>query len=176
MAHKAPAAGVKDRATGNVSAEVVDSVGAKALQGFVTDRAAPTATIYTDEATAGMSFKHEMVTHSIGEYVRDKAHTNGIESFWALLKRGRHGAFHHMSQKHLNRCLTEFSGRHNDRNAGTFDQMALIAQNMVGKRMPCSKLGLWAVLFSGRPDKAGNPDVCRIKREPSNGVAQRESD
>ena len=164
-----PVAGVKDRSTGNVSADVVDSVGAKALQGFVTDRTAPTATDYK-----GMSFKHETVTHGVGEYVRDRAHTNGIESFRALLKRGYHGTFHHMGEKHLNRHVTEFYGHYDDRNAGTLDQMAHIAQNVVGKRMPYSRPGLRAVPFSGQPGKAGNPDVCRIGREPSNGVAQRE--
>ena len=75
------------------------------------------------------------VNHSISEYVRDQAHTNGIESFWATLKRGYHGTYHHMSAKHLDRYVGEFSGRHNDRERDTIDQMAHIAQGMVGKRL-----------------------------------------
>ena len=63
------------------------------------------------------------------------AHTNGIESFWALLKRGYHGTFHHMSEKHLGRYVTEFSGRHNDRGCDTIHQMQNVAAGMVGKRL-----------------------------------------
>ena len=82
-----------------------------------------------------MPFDHETVNHSISEYVRDQAHTYGIESFWSMLKRGYHGTYHHMSAKHLDRYVTEFSGRHNDRERDTIDQMAGIAQGMVGKRL-----------------------------------------
>ena len=83
--------------------------------------AAPGATVYTEEAGAyrGMPFNHEAVCHSVGEYVRDQVHTNGMESFWSMLKRGYHGTYHHMSPKHLDRYVTEFSGRHNDRDANT---------------------------------------------------------
>ena len=57
--------------------------------------------------------EHETVNHSVGEYVRGMAHTNGIESFWAMHKRGYHGTYHHISAKHLHRYIVEFSGRHN---------------------------------------------------------------
>ena len=63
------------------------------------------------------------------------ASTNGMESFWAMLKRGYHGTYHHMSAKHLGRYVTEFSGRHNDRKADTIDQMAHMALGMVGNRL-----------------------------------------
>ena len=134
---KAIVAGAKDRATGEVSARVVEETDAKTLQGFVADHAEPDATVYTDDHSAykGMSFEHETVKHSISEYVRDQAHTNGIESFWATLKRGYHGTYHHMSPKHLDRYITEFSGRHNSRPLGTLDQMARVAQGMVSKRL-----------------------------------------
>ena len=46
-------------------------------------------------------FAHEAVKHSAGEYVRGQAHVNGLESFWALLKRGYHGTYHHISPQHL---------------------------------------------------------------------------
>ena len=90
--------------------------------------------VYTDDhgGYQGLPFEHETVKHSISEYVNGMAHTNGIESFWALLKRGYHGTYHHMSEKHLDRYVTEFSGRHNKR---TLDQMARIAQGMVGRRL-----------------------------------------
>ena len=69
-------------------------------------------TVYTDDhgGYQGLPFEHEAIRH-LGEYVRDQAHTNGIESFWALLKRGHHGTYHHISPKHPQRYVDEFSGR-----------------------------------------------------------------
>ena len=78
---------------------------------------------------------HWTVRHSVGEYVRQQAHTNGIESFWALMKRGFDGTYHQMSVKHLNRYVTEFSGRYNSRPKDTEEQMAGMVQGMVGKRL-----------------------------------------
>ena len=64
------------------------------------------------------------------------AHTNGIESFWALLKRGYHGTYHHMSEKHLNRYVGEFAGRHNDRRSRHHRSDAgYWHRDMVGKRL-----------------------------------------
>ena len=134
---KTPVAGVKDRLTGLVCAKVVPNTDAKTLQGFVVDHAAPGATVYTDEAKAyrGIPFEHESVRHSTGEYVDGMAHTNGIESFWAMLKRGYHGTYHHMSPKHLSRYINEFTGRHRIRERHTLDQMNLVVDGMVGKRL-----------------------------------------
>ena len=139
---KSVVAGARDRATGKISAAVVEGTDAGTLQGFVASRAAKGATVYTDDHKGyqGMPFDHQTVKHSISEYVRDQAHTNGIESFWATLKRGYHGTYHHMSEKHLNRYVGEFSGRHNIRNADTIDQMARIALGMVGKRLTYQSL------------------------------------
>ena len=94
-------------------------------------------TVYTDDAKAykGMPFEHKSVRHSTTEYVNGMAHTNGIESFWSMLKRGYHGTYHHMSVRHLNRYVNEFAGRHNGRRADTIDQMGSIARGMDGKRL-----------------------------------------
>ena len=134
---KTAVAGIKDRDTKRVSARVVASTDRATLQGFLAEHAAPGATVYTDEASAykGMPYAHEAVRHSVGEYVRDQAHTNGLESFWALMRRGFTGSYHKMSPKHLQRYVDEFSGRHNNRQADTVDQMADIALGMVGKRL-----------------------------------------
>ena len=70
-----------------------------------------------------------------GEYVKDQAHTNGIESFWAALRRGYYGTYHQMSVKHLDRYVNEFAGRHNTRPLDTIDQMSLLALGMSGKRL-----------------------------------------
>jgi len=59
-------------------------------------------------------FKSESVNHSAGEYVRGAITTNGIESVWAVMKRGLHGVYHHASAKHLNRYVGEFAFRLNE--------------------------------------------------------------
>ena len=112
------------------------------LLGFVAEHAAPGAKMFTDEASAyeGLPFDHESVNHSAGEYVRGMAHTNGVESFWSMLKRGYQGTFHRFSEKHLDRYVTEFSSRHNDREADTLDMMVHVAQGMVGKRLMYKEL------------------------------------
>ena len=135
---KTAIAGIRDRATGKVKAKVVPDTWSVTLQEFVTNHTEEGATVYTDDARAykGMPGRqHETVKHSVGEYVREQAHTNGLESFWSLLKRGHDGTFHHLSPKHLDRYVTEFSGRHNIRNADTVDQMQALASGMVGKRL-----------------------------------------
>jgi len=62
-----------------------------------------------------MGYEHDTITHSTGEYVRGEVHTNNIESFWSLLKRGVVGTFHHVSKKYLPLYLAEFQFRHNNR-------------------------------------------------------------
>ena len=102
---KTAGVGVKDRATNRVNAQVVEATAAPTWQGFV---AAPTddaAVVYTDEARAynGLARPPEAVKPSVGEYGREMAHTNGIESFGATLKRGHDGVYHPRSAKHLDR-------------------------------------------------------------------------
>ena len=136
-AGKAAVVGVKDRETKRVRAKVVEHTDGATLQGFVSVHAAPGATVYTDEATAyqGMPFDHETVKHSVGEYVRGQAHTQGIESFWSMLKRGYIGVYHKMSPKHLNRYVAEFTNRHNVRESDTIKQMGAMVAGMGGKRL-----------------------------------------
>ena len=109
--------GAKDRATNVVAAQRIENTDKPTLQGFVGEHAAPGATVYTDEhgSYEGMRLHHEAVKHSVSEYVRGQAHTNGMESFWSMLKRGYHGTFHHFSEKHTGRYVAEFSRRHNIR-------------------------------------------------------------
>ena len=138
---KVAVAGVKARATGRVSAAVVERTDGATLQPFVLSRVAQEADIHTDEHGAYHRLpNHATVAHSIGEYVNGKAHTNGIESFWSMLKRGYYGTYHRMSPKHLDRYVGEFVGRHNARPLDTLDQMRAIARGMVGKRLRYSDL------------------------------------
>jgi IS1 family transposase len=78
--------------------------------------------VATDENPAyrylDKGIKHLAVNHGKGEYVRGEIHTNNIESFWALLKRGVVGTYHHVSKDYLPLYLNEFSFRHNNRHSG----------------------------------------------------------
>jgi len=133
---KVPVAGVLDRATGQVSADVVPNTTGPTLRTFVRERTHPGALVYTDKATAyrGLPY-HQAVDHGIGQWVDGQAHTNGLESFWSLMKRGFHGTYHKMSDKHLHRYVREFEGRYNQRSLDTIDQMRRMVRGFEGKQL-----------------------------------------
>ena len=140
---KTAVVGAKDRETGKVTARPIAFTDRADLQGFVVESTDIGSVVYTDEAKAyeGMPHRsHWAVKHSAGEYVKRQASTNGIESFWALMKRGLHGTYHHVSVKHLGRYVDEFSGRHNARPLDTQDQLGKMAAGMVGKRLTYAQL------------------------------------
>lgn len=139
---KAVVMGMKERETKKVIAKPVQERTKEAVQGFIGENVSQKAMIYSDDHRSyiGLPFEHESVNHSVGEYVREKAHTNGIESFWATLKRGYYGTYHRISPKHLDRYVTEFAGRHNVREMDTIDQMVFPAKGMIGKKLPYKKL------------------------------------
>lgn len=135
---KAAVLGMIDRETGQVVAKPVAFTDQPTLHGFVLQNTTPGSAVYTDDATAYRHLPdrlHRSVKHSAGEYLNEQAHTNGMESFWSLLKRGIDGVYHHVSVKHLHRYTAEFSGRHNDRPLDTEDQMERMVQGAVGKRL-----------------------------------------
>lgn len=126
--------------TGAVRAEIIPNTKAGTLQGFIRDNAPLGATVVTDQhagyvGIAASGYQHISVNHSVGEYVREMAHTNGIESFWALLKRGHYGIFHFMSRKHLHRYINEFAFRHNTAQDGTMRFIDKTIARMGGKRL-----------------------------------------
>ena len=129
--------GMKDRRSNNVRAKVVERTDAETLQGFVYDHADIFSKLYTDESKAyqGIQYRHETVKHSVCEFVRGQAHTNGIESFWSVLKRAHKGTFHKISPKHLNRYVQEFAAKHNMRESGTLAQMREVVARMVGRNL-----------------------------------------
>ena len=137
-----PVVGVKDRATNRSRTEVVASTNRATLQGFVIRNTEDDATVFTDEHAAyrGIPRPHEAVPHGAGEYVRKMVHPNGLESHWALFKRGLDGAYHHVSVKHLGRYANEFEGRHNARPLDTVDQMAAMVRGAEGKRLTYAAL------------------------------------
>ena len=141
---KAPVVGVKDRKTGKVRARAIADTAGPTLRGFVRDSVRPGAQVYSDGHAAYVpldgEYRHAAVEHGVGTYVIGQAHTNGIESFWSMLKRGYVGTYHQMSPKHLDRYVREFSGRHNVREMDTLDQMRTTARGLIGKRLPYAEL------------------------------------
>ena len=135
---------MKDRETKQVAVRHVQHTDSPHVAGFVAEKTEPGATVYTDESAVYNAldhwFDHESVNHSINEFVRGQAHTNGVESFWAMFKRGIAGTYHKLSAKHLHRYIAEFSGRHNIRERDTLAQMADLAAGMAGKRLPYAAL------------------------------------
>ncbi len=112
---KTAVAGSKDRATGQMSAAVIERTDAATLHGFVADRVADSTMVITNEhhGYRGIPHPSRTVKYSVSEYVDGMANTSGIESFWAALKRGYHGTFHHISAKPLQCYIAEFATRHN---------------------------------------------------------------
>ena len=130
--------GVKDRKTNRISAAVVEGTDACTLQAFIEDRVSHTAKVFTDEHGGYVGLlvdSHESVNHSADEYVRDEAHTNGVESFWSMLKCAHKGTFHKISPQHMDRYITEFAGRHNMRSLDTEEQMRQLMAGMKGRRL-----------------------------------------
>jgi transposase-like protein len=148
---KVAVAGIKDRTTNKVQATVIPDTKSETLCRFIMEHAdGPDTKIYTDDAlTYHVLPNHETVKHSVGEYVRGKAHTNGVESFWSMLKRAHTGTFHKLSPKHLNRYVQEFAGKHNLREFGTLTQMRRVVLNLVGKRLTYQDLTADNGLSSG---------------------------
>lgn len=126
---------------GTLRAEVPESVGAKNLRAMLERNVAKTATLYTDELPAykGLTsvFRggHETVEHGTGEYVRGDVHINTLEGFFSLLKRGLHGAYHHVDRKHLQRYVDEFAFRYNHRVSGDGARMNVALSQTEGKRL-----------------------------------------
>ena len=139
---KTAVVGAKDRTTNQVRARAVESTNKATIHGFVADHTALDATVYTDDALVYETVPnpHKAVNHSALEYVRGDVHTNGMESFWSMLKRAYQGTFHKMSEKHLDRYVREFAGKHNLRDMDTLDIMAAIVLAMDGKRLRYTQL------------------------------------
>ena len=136
---KAPVVGMRQRG-GKVKAMSVGDTGKTTLQGASRRHIDLDSVVYTDDARAYLGlggYKHEQVNHSANEYVKGMAHTNGIESVWALLKRDCSGTFHHISKKHLLRYVDEFSFRLNDGNCevDTVKRMESLAKTMGCKQI-----------------------------------------
>ena len=137
-ANKTPVIGVKDRNSKHVIAKVIKHTDMETLHDFIHTNVEPKATVYTDDHGGYnklRGYTHETIRHSVGEYVRDEVHTNGIESFWSMLKRAHKGTYHKMSAKHPQRYINEFSGRQRAREHDTAKQMQDLVTGLIGKRL-----------------------------------------
>jgi transposase-like protein len=128
---------------GRIFAVVAKTASKKVLHEIIDQRIAPTATLYTDDHRGYIGAPvaaHVAVKHSVGEYVNGNASTNGVESFWALLKRGYYGTFHKMSEEHLPRYVNEFAPRQNSLMLTTEEQIKATLAGTVGRSLPYKKL------------------------------------
>ena len=129
--------GMRER-SGPVRAMPIDRTDKPTLHGVVNAHVAAGSTVYTDEHRGYLGlqgFEHLSVRHSAGEYVRGKANTNSIESFWAILKRGYYGTHHWWSHKHLHRYVSEYTYRQNTIGLSGEPALASMIRAGSGKRL-----------------------------------------
>jgi len=125
---------------GRVRSSHVTNVGARELQGAIRENVDRKARIMTDQFGSYRGLdqyfaSHEVVKHSEGEYARGDAHTNTAEGYFANLKRGINGSYHHVSHKHLHRYLSEFDFRWNARDASDSARTVAALKQSEGKRL-----------------------------------------
>ena len=132
--------GLRERGGRLKAMEITDTM-TPTVERHVLEAVRKGSAVYTDEHSAyrnlNENYYHEFVKHGVGQYVKGEAHTNGIESVWAVLKRGYNGVYHHWSKKHMQRYINEFVFRFNEGNDRyhTLDRLDMIIDNGFGKRM-----------------------------------------
>jgi transposase-like protein len=135
---------------GRVKSKPIATISAADLKGAIRENVDKTARIVTDELPSyrgiGAEFDggHETVNHGDGQYAKGKdfeIHVNGAESYFALLKRGIHGTFHHVSKKHLHRYCDEFNFRWGERKVTDGERTVEAIKGSEGKRLIYSKKG-----------------------------------
>lgn len=141
---KTAVVGLKNRG-GRVKAAMMEKVNSQSIQEYLDQNVEKGSILSTDEATFYKPIKgytKVMVNHSVKEYVNGMASTNGIESVWAVVKRGYYGTFHHFSKKHINKYIDEFTFRLNEGSCSidTVKRMDSLFQNFVGKRLTYKEL------------------------------------
>ncbi|MEQ8250570.1 MAG: IS1595 family transposase [Oceanibaculum nanhaiense] len=125
---------------GNVRSIHTVSVTAATLRPILVAQVDRKSFLMTDDAGQyrymGREFaRHEIVNHGIEEYVRGDAHTNTVEGYFSILKRGITGVYHHVSQQHLRRYLGEFDFRYNERKVSDTERAAKALKGIEGKRL-----------------------------------------
>ncbi len=137
--------GIRERG-GRVRAKPIDDTRSETIQGEIRAVIEVGSTIHTDEHSGyiglARDYLHQTINHKNGEYVRDDVTTNGIESVWAVMKRGMYGVYHHASPKHLHRYVNEFAFRLNDGDVArhTLDRLDSLTSASFGQRLTYKKL------------------------------------
>lgn len=137
--------GIRERG-GRVRAKPIDSTNTETIQGAIREVIEAGSTIHTDEHSGyiglARDYVHQTINHKTGEYVRDDVTTNGVESVWAVMKRGMYGVYHHASPKHLHRYVNEFAFRLNDGDVArhTLDRLDSLTTASFGQRLTYKKL------------------------------------
>jgi hypothetical protein len=130
---KAPVVGMVKRG-GKLNARMVENTAAATLANEIVRSVKETTSLNTDEwvgyNTIAKMYSHAVVNHGTGEYVNGKAHTNTIEGFWSLLKRGIIGIYHFTSKKHLQCYVDEFVFRYNTRHFMEDSRFNRLLENM----------------------------------------------
>ncbi len=139
-AHKHKILALVDRSTGRARAMVVDSLKAKDLMPILAENIDKETTVCTDEAGQyvhlGKHFHgHGVVRHGMGEYGRGDTHTNTIEGYFSIFKRGMKGVYQHCAKKHLHRYVAEFNFRYNERSQADTSRTAIMLAGVTGKRL-----------------------------------------
>lgn len=140
---KTPVVGIVERG-GNIYAEKIKSIGVESLIPIIKKKVSEGAVIITDENPSydslQASYSHYTINHTEQSYVRGDVHTNTIEGFWSLLKRGIIGIYHSVSYKHLNKYTGEFAFRYNTRKLSEATRFDLSMTQSVGRRLKYEKL------------------------------------
>lgn len=130
--------GMRERG-GKMKAMPISDTKKQTLHPIIRNNIVPGSTIYTDDnpSYVGSYRRHKAVNHSAKEYVNGMVHTNGIESVWAVLKRGYNGTYHNWSMKHCQQYINEFVFRLNDGNCqrDTQDRLDSLFSCMAGKHI-----------------------------------------
>lgn len=128
---------------GDVKAVVIANTESSTLCYNIRNHVQEGSNIYTD-CHAGYrklhEYNHASIKHSVGEYVRNQVYTNGIESFWSLLKRAYIGVYHYMSSKHLQRYVNEFAGRFNGKKVSLTMNIERVITNSLNKQLTYKRL------------------------------------
>lgn len=137
--HRTPIVSLVER-NGRVRSFVIPIVNAKNLKEMIRANVEPNTRIMTDSFSSYRGLhkefaSHETVNHMEKEYARGEVHTNTVEGYFSLLKRGLTGTFHHVSKHHLHRYLSEFDFRYNARHVDDFQRYMAALKATEGKRL-----------------------------------------